>query len=576
MTTGDKMRLNALNDLRRHPTIFLCMGILIYTIVFSCIGILLHYSFKSSAWDLGIYEQMIWSTTNTGRLFWYTAEVLVNPSCNFFGIHFSPILFLVVPIYAIHQSTETLLVLQGSVLALAAIPLYKLVLLESKSVKQASIFSLIYFAYPPINSLMMFDFHVQAFLPLLFFSAFYYFRKEDWTKYFLFIVLALMVVEIIPLIVVFFGFYGLWVNRKKLSHLIRSSNLGGFLAEKSVVCSIATIALGGAWFVLARAVIFSVNPTVRPNPNWADFGDPIHGLPGLVFNLLANPLKTVTAIVTPVLPKAVYLFVLFAPLAFLSFLSPPSLMIGAPWFVIAFLSSYPSYYNPIAHQYVAFVVPFIFISAIYGVKRLIALKDHYVSNKRFADFSNAITKTRYRKAMVVICLFLAIALPYDAILNPNGRLSHPPVISEHDKVLEIFIGLIPSNASVLTQNDLFPHISRRLYVYAPMPNARGDLPTNVAFEYVFVDTTSVWYTDSLRSYIYNVTKDGSFGTEYASNGVLLLKQGYVGETIDPMLNSVRVEASQKSSGATAINIHVAEFEIWHDSLRTIPEMERKS
>jgi len=525
------MGLNVISKLRRHPALFLCICILMYTIVFSYIGILKHNAFTSSAWDLGIYEQVIWSTTNTGRFLWYTAEIVINPSCNFFGLHFSPILFLVVPIYAIYQSTETLLILQASVLALAAIPLYKLVLHESKSVKQALAFGLIYLAYPPINSMLVNDFHVQAFLPLLFFSAFYYFRKEEWTKYFVFSVLALMVIEIVPLIVVFFGFYGLWINRKKLSHITDVLHLGRLSANKSMICSIATIALGVAWFVLARTVVSAVNPTAPPHPNWPEFGDPVHDLLGLLFNVLTNPFKTMKAIVTPVGQKAVYLFGLFAPLAFLSFLSPPSLIIGAPWFIISFLSNYSPYYAAVGHQYVAFVAPFIFVSAIYGVKRLWVIKNHFASSKRLAGVFKKISKIKYRKVMLITCLFLVITFSYIEILDIHVSL---PVVTEHDKVLEVFIGLIPSNASVLTQNDLFPHISRRLYVYAPLPNAAESLPDNTTFDYIFVDTNSTWYTDSLRNLVHDYTKKGSFGIQYASDGILLLKKGYVGETVDPI------------------------------------------
>jgi uncharacterized membrane protein len=527
-----KMALNAVNKLRQHPALFLCLFILMYTIVFSYIAILKNDAFSSTAWDLGIYEQVIWSTTNTGRLFWYTPEVLINPSCNFLGIHFSPILFIVVPIYAVYQSTETLLVLQASVIALAAIPLYKLALLESKSARQALALSLIYLAYPPIASMNVNDFHVQAFLPLFLFFAFYYFRKEEWAKYFLFIVLASMVMEIVPLIVVFFGFYGLWVNRKKLSQARGAFHLNRLLTNKSVTYSVATIALGAAWFVLARTVTSAINPTAQPNPNWASFGDPIHNLPGLLFNVLVNPLKTINAIVTPVDPKAIFLFGLFAPLAFLSFLSPPSLLIGAPWFLIAFLSNYSPYYSALGHQYVAFVAPFIFVSAIYGVKRLSAVKDYFASSERFARVHNKIAKIRYGRTIMIICLVLVISFSYFAVLDIHVSL---PVVTEHDHVLEVFVGLIPSNASVLTQNDLLPHLSRRLYVYAPLPTPTGNLSSDIAFDYIFVDTTSGWYVDSLKQLVDNLTdpQNRTFGIQYSSDGVLLLKKGYTGPTINP-------------------------------------------
>jgi uncharacterized membrane protein len=525
------MGLNAISKVRQHPALFLCICILMYTVVFSYFGILKHNAFSSSGWDLGIYEQVVWSTANSGRLFWYTAEVLINPSCNFLGIHFSPILFLVVPIYAVYQSTETLLILQTSVLALAAIPLYKLVFHESKSAKQALAFSLVYLAYPPIASMNVNDFHVQSFLPLFFFFAFYYFRKEEWVKYFGFIILALAVIEIVPLIVVFFGLYGLWVNRQRLFHIADALRLKRLSANKSIICSIATIALAVAWFLLARTVISAVNPTAQPNPNWASFGDPIHNLPGLLFNVLTNPFKTINAIVTPMEPKAIFLFGLFAPLAFLSFLSPPSLLIGAPWFIISFLSNYPPYYSALGHQYAAFVAPFIFVSAIYGVKRLWAVKDYLASNRRFTRFREKINKIRYRRTIVIVCLVFLIAFSYVAVLDIHVSY---PLVTRHDHVLEIFIELIPSNASVLTENDLLPHLSRRLYIYAPLATPAGNLSADITFDYIFVDTASSWYVDSLKQLVSNFTENHLFGIQYSSDHILLLKRGYMGPTINPL------------------------------------------
>jgi uncharacterized membrane protein len=330
---------------------------------------------------------------------------------------------------------------------------------------------------------------------------------------------------------VFFGLYGLWINRKKLFHITDVLHLGRLSTNKSMICSIATIALGLAWFVLARTVVSAVNPTAPPHQNWKDFGDPVHDLPGLLFNVLTNPFKTIETIVTPVGQKVIYLFGLFAPLAFLSFLSPPSLIIGAPWFIISFLSNYLPYYAAVGHQYVAFVAPFIFISAIYGVKRLSVIKSHFASSKRLAGVSNKISKIKYRKLMLITCLFFVITFSYITILDIHVSL---PVVTEHDKALEVFITLIPSNASVLTQNDLFPHISRRLYVYAPLPNEAESLPANTTSDYIFVDTNSTWYTDSLRNLVHDLTNEGSFGIQYASDGILLLKKDYVGETIDPI------------------------------------------
>jgi uncharacterized membrane protein len=512
--------------LRRNPTAILLIAVLLYIVGFSYLTILRHYAFMSTAWDLGIYEQVLWSTANTGRLFWYTPEVAINPSCNFFGMHFSPILFLVLPIYAVFQSTETLLILQVSSLALGAIPLYKLVHYETHSQKQALIFGLIYLAYPPIYGVACFDFHVQAFLPLLFISAFYYFKKQEWGKYFLFIILSLMVIEFVPLIVMFFGLYGLWVNRKEIWGHVKGSRFRELFHERGIVFPIVTIVLGIVWFIVARTITLSINPSSPPHPNWKDIGDPVHDLPGFIFNVFANPIKSLEILVAPVNQKTLYIYGLFAPLAFLSFLDLPSLMIGAPWFLVAFLSNYPPYYLPVGYQYVAFVSPFIFISAVYGAKRFLTFKNRFVPKKRFKVITGKIMRIPHWRKLAVILLVLIMGVSYVTVLGINAKI---PSISEHDRLLGAFTRLVPSGASILTQNDIFPHLSKRLYGYASA-DFQQLLLANLNFEYVLIDTTSPWYMGSLESLVRNLTQTDSYAVQYAADGIWLLKKDYAGQT----------------------------------------------
>ncbi len=529
------MRLDTLAFLKRNPAVVLCIFILLYTIVLSYFAILRHHAFMSTAWDLGIYEQVLWSTVNTGRLFWYTPEIVINPSCCFFGIHFSPILFLVLPVYALFQTTESLLVLQVFFLAVGAVPLYKLAIYETYSPKQALVFASLYLVYPPIHGVAFFDFHVQAFLPFLFFSAFYYFKKEEWEKYFLFIVLSLMVIEFVSLIVVFFGLYGLWTKKKKIFDLVRTSDFKELLSNKGVFFCSFTILLGLIWFIVARNVISGINPSAPPHPNWETFGDPIHNLPEFVFNVLANPIKTLEVVFTPFGQKAVYIFGLFAPLAFLSFLDLPSLMIGAPWFLVAFLSNYASYYAPIGYQYVAFVVPFVFISAVYGVKRLFSVVHRFGFCKKLGVVFAKFAVSQPWRTLSILFLIFIVAIAYVKVLDIFVTV---PLVTEHNRVAEYFTKLIPSNASVLTQNDLFPHLSRRLYAYVEAFNQ--SFPSNLAFDYVLIDTNTPWYTASFEKLVCNLTRNGIFGLQYAADGMWLLKKNYTGEIFYPIQNGVLV------------------------------------
>ena len=144
----------------------------VYTAVFSCFTTYMHYAFKTYAWDLGIYTQALWTTVNLGKPFYYTIELQVNPSGNFLGAHFSPILFLVVPLYALCQSPITLLVLQSFIIGLAAIPIYWIARDKLGSKLWGLTFAAAFLLHPAVHGINCYDFHVEAFIPAFFLLAF--------------------------------------------------------------------------------------------------------------------------------------------------------------------------------------------------------------------------------------------------------------------------------------------------------------------------------------------------------------------------------------------------------------------
>jgi len=504
-----------------------------YILVSSVVCIAKHYTFQTTAWDLGIYEQVLWSTVNQGNFLWYSVELPINQGGSFFGIHFSPILFLLLPIYWVFQSTESILILQSVFVAIGAVPLF-LIAKDETSEKEALFFSSLYLLYPPLQGMNLFDFHVEAFLPAFFFSAFYFFKKGRWKAYFLFLLLSLMVIEFVPFITIFFGLYGFWTCRKGL---LKRNFINAF--NKKITVSILTVVISVIWLITSRSVLFHFNPSPRPHPNWENFGDPIYDFPGFVLSIVANPIRTIQYMFQPLDEKLYYIFGLFAPVGFMSFLSPPSLLIGAPWFLASLLANYPNYYNPVGYQWVGFVIPFIFISALYGSKRF-CQKIHYVSKvgnlKKSVRFFNVTVK----KIFLVMILMSSGFLVF---LASNKTL---PYVTYRDQILERVVNLIPSNASVLTQNDIFPHLSKRLYGYVGN-NPVGDYQ-DVNFDYILVDTASIWYTGSLEipdfthlpliTYVQEAFSSGKYGFITAIDDIWLLKRDCKGRQMFPLERGV--------------------------------------
>src|SRR5215213_3624716 len=77
-----------------------------------------HAAYQSNAYDLGFFDQIIWSTSH-GHFF-ETSFVKYN----FLGQHFDPVLLVFAVLYRLGAGIESLLVTQALTASLAAVPLY--------------------------------------------------------------------------------------------------------------------------------------------------------------------------------------------------------------------------------------------------------------------------------------------------------------------------------------------------------------------------------------------------------------------------------------------------------------------
>lgn len=491
----------------------LILFVMTYTVVFSYYTILKHYAFESTGGDLGIFNQALWSTLHYGKNLSNTIE----GGCHF-RMHFSPVLYLLLPIYAIHQAPETLLVLQALFLALGALPLYWLA--RDKMNKAAGImFAALYLIYPPLHCVNWFDFHPEKLFPAFFLFAFYYFKKMKWFKYFTFLFLALMCTEVTAFVVVPLGLYGLWLNRKSILKSLRTEPRK-LVIDKGVLCSLITIASGLLWFVFAMKVISYFNPNGYPHYHLYDhFGK---GIPSIILGILQNPIYAFQVALTPYQEKFLYLTALFAPLVFTSFLGLSVIML-VPWLTACLLAN-KSFYWSIYYQKTSLLIPVIFISAIYGVKSL--------ATKRKIEINQSVLRK-------VLILMVVSSMLSSVTLSPLG-VDHPkPEVTLHDETLRKCIELIPRDASLFTQNDIHPHVSQRL-----VAAIWYDPSTPFQFEYIMVDTTTRWYwnpVDPFQTMTYgykhpsivvpDLVKSGEYGLVTAIDGIWLLKRDYEGEPV---------------------------------------------
>lgn len=509
--------------------------IIVYTIIFSYYTTLKYNAFRAYAWDLGIFNQALWTTLHDGKLFYYTAELFVNPSGSFLGSHFSPILFLVLPVYSLYPRPETLLVFQSLILALGALPLYYFTRETLDNRTGAIVFVLAYLIYTPLHGVNWFDFHVQAFLPVLFFSVMYFLRRArksnshvDWLFYFVFILLSLSVAENVPLVVFFIGLYCAWLYRRQLIQSVREKKL----SNKRVLVPIITMTIAVLWLLLAtwtQRTYFPIDAEYshfyKAVDNWSVLGiqdDPVK----IPLYAILHPAKVLNALAYDTYLKLVYVILLFGPLKFLSFKSSKTI-ITFVWLGPVLLSNYSPYYL-IGSHFPAYIVAFIFLAAAEAVRG---------KNK----INVAKITSNSKDILILGVFFLIFTSPVSPLLTtirsivPFFSDYSPPIITEHELMLKTVVNYVPANASILTQNNIFPHFSNRInaFVYptslilSRVPPEEIDLYINDLVqksEYILVDNVTDPYITSL---VINRTENNQSHGLYAfADGIYLFKSGY--------------------------------------------------
>src|SRR5438270_931094 len=100
----------------------LAFGILIFAGALAALSLARYYGYASCVLDLGVFDQVFWSMLHRGA-----PLSTLNPPYierQWFGFHFSPALYLLLPIYALFPHPETLLILNIVLITSTAIPVY--------------------------------------------------------------------------------------------------------------------------------------------------------------------------------------------------------------------------------------------------------------------------------------------------------------------------------------------------------------------------------------------------------------------------------------------------------------------
>jgi len=538
----------------------------LYGITFSVLTALRPYALSAFAYDLGIYNQSLYTTVTYHRLFYYTADLPANPSGNIFGVHFSPLLIVLLVPYSLVPSILTLTTIQTWAIALAAVPIYLLAKAMLKSGRNAFLLALIFLLHPATQGVNWYDFHPEAFLLLFLGAALYFLEVRLWRRFLAAIILSLTTIEMAALIVAAVAVGAL------LSSWWRARRRGVAMSREEFRVLLGTFVLAIGWFVVAAVVIIATNPRNIFVSGGSEFWT-ILGASGpltVPVSALIRPDLAAAAVSYDGLLKLWYVIVLFGPVLFLTFRSPRAVFYCLPWLGVSLLSNqvFPAYYV-VGNQYPAFVLPFIFYGAILGLRcppiglagrirrRLGITAKHEAEFLRSPEFAHPSKATPVAMLAVVIALLLA-SFPFGPWAFGGYNVGGFPVIGDHERAVLALYGFIPPEASVLTQNNLFPLLSNRLQAFVVPINSF--FPPGESFnetmgawiasmDYILIDYKSSMVEASVILAWPGVAEQ--YYVEAAADGALLLRRGQGAPVwYQPLVRSVH------GSGVIPINASI--------------------
>jgi len=469
---------------RIKPLHWLIFGMALYTILFTFFGTMRHLSSYYGDPDTSINDQSMYTALKYGMPLFNTFE-----KCSHFGVHTSPLFYLLLPIYAICPGTPMFVFLESFAIALGALPIF---LLARKRLDEdkALLFAVIYLLYHPLHGVNYDQTNEMCFsiCPLLF--ALYFFISRRFGPFWIAMILFLGCKEDAAFVAIFWGLYGgvLYLIEKRQSLAL-------------LIHSILMIAAGIAYLYVA---LYIVIPHYHPEHLVVNFhfryrhlGFTMHEI---IWTVITKPLYILGFLLQK--DKIVYMLELLVPLAFLPLLSPALLWMTVPSFGINLLSTCPQMYNT-GGRYSAYIIPFLFAAAVLSYEKMVN-RQKPENRERFAN--------RLIRTMLALTLLSTLLLNHSPL-----RIGFfvPPITSHQKKILAL-VKTIPPEASISTQVDILKHVCHRVHAYSGYHEGS---------EYILVDERSLWYNQHAQwdRNLPAILETGAYEKIYDDEGIRLYR-----------------------------------------------------
>jgi uncharacterized membrane protein len=408
--------------LRYQGLVALGLGVA-YSLTFITLSLLRHESYHSFGFDLGLFNQVFWNTTQ-GRPFESTMSLSLPVPHSLLGDHFSPVFLFLLPFYFVYPHPETLLVIQTLALALGAWPVYLLARMKLRE-GYAAWWVLAYFMFVPLAYINLDDFHEVALsvAPLGF--ALYFLERGRRVWFLVILLFTFLVKEEMALIGAGFGLYLLLGKR--------DWRLGLGVLVGSLLAFAAIIQVAIPFFAGGRSYPYI-------GTRYAEVG----GSPGgIVKTLVTDPVRIARTLLQP--KKIDFLVAIFGPVLGLSALAGWASLVLLPTLGYLLLSNYEQQYS-FTSQYSAPLILLVFGTAILALARL----PHAAQRPVMA-------------AVIVSSVFFSWAfgdMPFSRKFDPSQYTTQSRYAAFVPKLAQIAPG-----ARVSAENGFPSHLSERRFIY---------------------------------------------------------------------------------------------------------------
>jgi len=241
-----------------------------------------------------------------------------------------------------------------------------------KSEKWALVLAILYLINPALQGVNWYDFHPEAFLPMLLLFSIYFFETKKTKLYLASVILTLFCIEFAALLLVFLAVYFILSLKPWKRDQLDVSKLK-FAAF--------TILLSFVWLIVSIQIMHAINPLVRPMSGetfWGEIG--AKSILDIPAQAVTNPERVIQALTFDGNLKLVYLLVLLGSVAFLPLFEPLIVICLAPWLITCFISNYLPFYQ-FGDQYPAYIISFLFYGAVLGLARLTSTKKSFLKKR---------------------------------------------------------------------------------------------------------------------------------------------------------------------------------------------------